>query len=130
LRRLLVLAATSLLHGLGKKGRLARRDRHAIGAQAGRVTVALANKLARILWAMMKTDDEDRRKLPRRGGPKPYMAYDCGSFFDHVRSIKFSVQRPLPANRRWLNKNFYEIDRQVMPATAPFLWLATLARTT
>lgn len=55
LRRLLVLGATSLLHSLANKstplalwaqGLLARRSKRA-------VTVALANKLARIVWAVM-----------------------------------------------------------------------------
>jgi len=59
IRKLLVLGATSLLNVVGKrKGAL--RD-WIIGLLAKKparlVTVALANKLARILWAMMKTGE-------------------------------------------------------------------------
>ena len=65
LRRLLVLAATSLLHGLGKRkgalrdwiaGLLARKP-------ARLVTVALANKLARIVFAMLKTGESFRAQM-------------------------------------------------------------------
>lgn len=59
LRKLLVLAATSLLHGVGKR-RGALRD-WIVGLLAKKparlVTVALANKLARIVLAMMKTGE-------------------------------------------------------------------------
>ncbi len=60
LRRLLVLGATSLLRSLANKttplalwvqGLLARRSRRA-------VTVALANKLARIVWAIMAKGED------------------------------------------------------------------------
>ena len=60
LRKLLVLGATSLIHSLANKttplalwvqGLLARRSRRA-------VTVALANKLARIAWAVMARGEE------------------------------------------------------------------------
>ena len=59
IRKLLVLGATSLLNVVGKrKGAL--RD-WIVGLLAKKparlVTVALANKLARILWAMMKTGE-------------------------------------------------------------------------
>jgi len=65
LRKLLVPAATSLLHGLGKRkgalrdfiaGLLARKP-------ARRVTVALANKLARIVFAMMTTGEGFRAEM-------------------------------------------------------------------
>jgi transposase len=65
LRRLLVLAATSLLHGLGKrKGAL--RDwivALLVRKPARLVTVALANKLARIVFAMMKTGESFRADM-------------------------------------------------------------------
>jgi len=62
IRRLLVLGATSLLKGVGKRkgplrdwivALLARRP-------ARLVTVALANKLARIIWAIMTTGEAFR----------------------------------------------------------------------
>ena len=64
-RRMLVLGATSLLNVVGKRkgalrdwiaGLLARKP-------ARPVTVALANKLARILWAMMKTGECFRTEM-------------------------------------------------------------------
>jgi transposase len=65
IRKLLVLGATSLLNVVGKrKGAL--RD-WIVGLLAKKparlVTVALANKLARILWAMMKTGESFRTEL-------------------------------------------------------------------
>lgn len=65
IRKLLVLAATSLLHGVAKrKGSL----RYWIVALLARkparlVTVALANKLARIVFAMMKTGERFRAEM-------------------------------------------------------------------
>lgn len=65
LRKLLVLAATSLLNVVSKRngalrewivGLLARKP-------ARLVTVAIANKLARIVWAMMKTGEGFRMEL-------------------------------------------------------------------
>jgi transposase len=65
IRKLLVLGATSLLNVVGKrKGAL--RD-WIIGLLAKKparlVTVALANKMARILWAMMKTGECFRTEI-------------------------------------------------------------------
>jgi transposase len=65
IRKMLVLGATSLLNVLGKrKGAL--RD-WIVGLLAKKparlVTVALANKLARILWAMMKTGECFRTEM-------------------------------------------------------------------
>ena len=65
IRKLLVLGATSLLNVMGKrKGAL--RD-WIVGLLAKKparlVTVALANKLARILWAMMKTGESFRTEM-------------------------------------------------------------------
>ena len=65
IRKMLVLGATSLLNVLGKrKGPL--RD-WIVGLLAKKparlVTVALANKLARILWAMMKTGECFRTEM-------------------------------------------------------------------
>ena len=68
IRKLLVLGATSLLNVVGKrKGAL--RD-WIVGLLAKKparlVTVALANKLARILWAMMKTGESFAPRCSRR----------------------------------------------------------------
>lgn len=65
IRKLLVLGATSLLHVVGKrKGAL--RD-WIVGLLAKKparlVTVAVANKLTRILWAMMKTGESFRIEM-------------------------------------------------------------------
>src|SRR4030081_676358 len=65
IRKLLVLGATSLLNVVGKrKGAL--RD-WIVGLLAKKparlVTVALANKLAPILWAMMKTGESFRAEM-------------------------------------------------------------------
>jgi len=65
IRKLLFLGATSLLNVMGKrKGAL--RD-WIVGLLAKKparlVTVALANKLARILWAMMKTGESFRTEM-------------------------------------------------------------------
>jgi transposase len=65
IRKMLVLGETSLLNVLGKRkgvlrdwivGLLAKKP-------ARLVTVALANKLARILWAMMKTGESFRAEM-------------------------------------------------------------------
>jgi transposase len=65
IRKLLVLGATSILNIVGKRkgalrdwivGLLARKP-------ARLVTVALANKLARIVWAMMKTGEGFRAEM-------------------------------------------------------------------
>jgi transposase len=65
IRKLLVLGATSILNIVGKRkgalrdwivGLLARKP-------ARLVTVALANKLARIVWAMMKTGESFRAEM-------------------------------------------------------------------
>ncbi len=68
IRKLLVLAATSLPHAVGKRKGALRDWIVALLARkpARLVTVALANKLARIVFAMIFCDDEERRKLPRR----------------------------------------------------------------
>jgi transposase len=57
-----VLAATSLLHGVGKRKGALRDWIVALLARkpARLVTVALANKLARIVFAMMKTGEAFR----------------------------------------------------------------------
>ena len=65
IRKMLVLGGASLLNGLGKrKGAL--RD-WIVGLLAKKparlVTVALANKLARMLWAMMKTSESFRAEM-------------------------------------------------------------------
>jgi transposase len=62
IRKLLVLAATSLLHGVGKRKGALRDWIVALLARkpARLVTVALANKLARIVFAMMKTGEAFR----------------------------------------------------------------------
>lgn len=59
IRKLLVLSATSLLRRVGKrKGALADWIVELLAKKPARlVTVALANKLARIIWAMMKTGE-------------------------------------------------------------------------
>ena len=59
MRKLLVLAATSLLHSVGKRKGALRDWIVALLARkpARLVTVALANKLARIVCAMMKTGE-------------------------------------------------------------------------
>ena len=59
IRKLLVLSATSLLHGVGKRKGALRDWILALLARkpARLVTVALANKLARIVWAMMKSGE-------------------------------------------------------------------------
>jgi len=65
IRKLLVLAGTSLLNVVGKRkgvlrdwivGLLAKKP-------ARLVTVAIANKLARIIWAMMKTGESFRTEM-------------------------------------------------------------------
>lgn len=65
IRKLLVLAGTSLLNVVGKrKGAL--RDWIVgllVKKPARLVTVALANKLARIIWAMMKTGESFRNDV-------------------------------------------------------------------
>jgi len=65
IRKLLVLAATSLLRGVGKRKGALRDWIVAMLAKkpARLVTVALANKLARILWAMMKTGESFRTDM-------------------------------------------------------------------
>ena len=59
IRKLLVLSATSLLRQVGKRKGALRDWIVALLAKkpARLVTVALANKLARIIWAMMKTGE-------------------------------------------------------------------------
>ena len=63
--RLLVLGATSLLNVVGKRKGALRDWIVALLAKkpARLVTVALANKLARILWAMMKTGEGFRAEM-------------------------------------------------------------------
>lgn len=65
IRKLLVLAATSLLYrASGRKGALAEWIAALKARKPARlVTVALANKLARIIWAMMKTGETFRGEL-------------------------------------------------------------------
>jgi transposase len=65
IRKLLVLGATSLLNHLGKRKGALRDWIVALLARkpARLVTVALANKLARIIWAMMKTGEGFRGEL-------------------------------------------------------------------
>jgi transposase len=65
IRKLLVLGATSLLHIVGKRKGALRDWIVALLAKkpARLVTVALANKLARILWAMMKTGEGFRTEM-------------------------------------------------------------------
>ena len=65
IRKQLVLGATSLLNVLGKR-QGALRDwivALLVKKPARLVTVALANKLARILWAMMKTGEGFRTEM-------------------------------------------------------------------
>jgi transposase len=65
IRKLLVLGATSLLNVVGKRKGALRDWIVALLAKkpARLVTVALANKLARILWAMMKTGEAFRGEI-------------------------------------------------------------------
>jgi transposase len=65
IRKLLVLGATSLLNVVGKRKGALRDWIVALLAKkpARLVTVALANKLARILWAMMKTGESFRTEI-------------------------------------------------------------------
>ena len=65
IRKLLVLGATSLLNVLGKRKGALRDWIVALLAKkpARLVTVALANKLARIVWAMMKTGEDFRTEM-------------------------------------------------------------------
>jgi transposase len=65
IRKLLVLGATSLLHIVGKRKGALRDWIVALLAKkpARLVTVALANKLARILWVMMKTGEGFRTEM-------------------------------------------------------------------
>lgn len=65
IRKLLVLGATSLLNVVGKRKGALRDWIVALLAKkpARLVTVALANKLARILWAMMKTGECFRTEM-------------------------------------------------------------------
>jgi hypothetical protein len=65
IRRQLVLGATSILRCAGKrKGRLAEWIVSLRAKKPARlVTVAVANKLARIIWAMMKTGECFRDEL-------------------------------------------------------------------
>lgn len=65
LRKLLVLAATSLLRVQSRRqGRLADWLRSLLGRKPARLaTVALANRLARTAWAMMKTGEVFRCEL-------------------------------------------------------------------
>jgi len=65
IRKLLVLAATSLLRVVGKRKGALRDWIVALLAKkpARLVTVALANKLARTLWAMMKTGESFRTEM-------------------------------------------------------------------
>lgn len=69
LRKLLVLAATSLLRVQPQRqGPLAEWVRELLARKPARlVTVALANRLARILWAMMKSGEEFRMMIFARG---------------------------------------------------------------
>jgi len=65
IRKLLVLAATSLLRVMGKRKGSLRDWVVALLAKkpARLVTVALANKLARIIWAIMKTGESFRTEM-------------------------------------------------------------------
>jgi transposase len=65
IRKLLVLGATSLLNVVGKRKGALRDWTVALLAKkpARLVTVALANKLARIVWAMMKTGEGFRTEM-------------------------------------------------------------------
>lgn len=65
IRKLLVLGATSLLNIMGKrKGALRDWVVTLLAKKPARlVTVALANKLARIVWAMMKTGEGFRTEI-------------------------------------------------------------------
>ena len=65
IRKLLVLGATSLLNVVGKrKGALRNWIIALLAKKSARlVTAALANKLARILWAMMKTGESFRIEI-------------------------------------------------------------------
>lgn len=65
IRKLLVLAATSLLNVVGKRTGALRDWIVTLLAKkpARLVTVALANKLARIVWAMMKTGEGFRTEI-------------------------------------------------------------------
>lgn len=65
IRKLLVLGATSLLNIVGKRKGALRDWIVALLAKkpARLVTVALANKLARIVWAMMKTGEGFRTEI-------------------------------------------------------------------
>lgn len=65
IRKSLVLGATSLLNVVGKRKGALRDWIVALLAKkpARLVTVALANKLARILWAMMKTGESFRTEM-------------------------------------------------------------------
>lgn len=65
IRKLLVLGATSLLNVVGKRKGALRDWIVALLAKkpARLVTVALANKLARIVWAMMKTGEGFRTEM-------------------------------------------------------------------
>jgi transposase len=64
-RKLLVLGATSLLNAVGKrKGALRDWIVSLLARKPARlVTLALANKLARILWAMVKTGECFRTEM-------------------------------------------------------------------
>jgi transposase len=65
IRKLLVLSATSLLRSVSKrKGALAGWLSALLAKKpARRVTVALANKLARIIWAIMRTGEIFRAEI-------------------------------------------------------------------
>jgi len=65
IRKMLVLGATSLLNVVGKrKGALRDWVAGLLAKKPARlVTVALANKLARILWAIMKTGENFRTEM-------------------------------------------------------------------
>jgi transposase len=65
IRKLLVLGATSLLNALSKRKGALRDWIFALLAKKPTrlVTVALANKLARIIWAMMKTGESFRTEM-------------------------------------------------------------------
>ena len=65
IRKLLVLSATSLLRSVSKrKGALADWISALLAKKPARlVTVALANKLARIIWAIMRTCENFRAEI-------------------------------------------------------------------